>query len=265
MSVTQRWKSKAIGIWFCSLILCFIATAAVSNTEHAGFGKSVPIPDSIVASSSGKGIVAAMFSCETERYAHAVLGDGIEAGCLIVLDESDRSFTIELPQTQVFEDLEPRIADMNGDGFNDVLVIRSDESAGAAIAIYQIKNDEVVELAATPPIGTPFRWLAPVGIADFNNDAQLDIAYVQTPHIGGILKVWSIIGNEFEQLAELRGFSNHSIGSKRVSTARIIDYNDDGVMDIALPDQSRQKTVWLTLIPELRVLDSQPYRQSYFD
>jgi len=79
------------------------------------------------------------------------LGDRVEAGCLIVIDESDRMLTIELPQ---FE--------------------------GAANAIYTIKN------------------------------------------------------------------------------------NDD-VMDIALLDQIRQNTEWLTAVPELQVLDSKPYDQVYFD
>jgi len=249
-----------------SLLVVFsLATGSACATESERFADAEPIPDSIVAYAQGKGVVGAKLSCATMRYAHGVLGDEIEAGCLIVVDESDQAFTIELPQSQVFEDLEPRIADMDDDGRNEVIVIRSDEGLGAALVIYTIKNNELVELVATPPIGRAFRWLAPVGIADFNNDGRSDIAYVQTPHIGGILKIWSITENGFEQQAQLRGFSNHSIGSKRVSTAKIIDYNNDGVADIALPDQSRQNIVWLTLLPQLRVLDSKPYQQSYFD
>lgn len=264
MLIVRRWNSMYL--WFlCMALLFSTGNALASNEEQIVFEKATPIADSIVAKHPGQGVVAAMLSCATDRYAHAVLGDNIEAGCLIVLDNSGQSYSIELPESQVFEDLEPRIADMDGDGSNDVIVIRSDESAGAALAIYTIQNDKFVELAATPAIGQSFRWLAPIGIADFNDDDQLDIAYVQTPHIGGILKVWSIIETEFKQITELRGFSNHSIGSKRVSTARIVDYNNDGVMDIALPDQSRQNTVWITLNPELRVLDSKPYSLNYFD
>ena len=264
MSIERHWNS--MHLWYvCAMLLFGTGNALASTAKQAEFENATPIPDSIVAKHAGQGIVAAMLSCATDRYAHAVLGDDIEAGCLIVLDNSGRSYTMELPDTQVFEDLEPRIADMDGNGSNDVIVIRSEDSAGAALAIYTIENEKLVELAATPPIGRSFRWLAPVGIADFNDDDQLDIAYVQTPHIGGILKVWSIIDTEFKQITELRGFSNHSIGSKRVSTARIVDYNNDGVLDIALPDQSRQNTVWITLNPELRVLDSKPYSLTYFD
>ena len=91
-----------------------VVTLKVSADALPDFDKAVPIPDSTVAKQSGQGIVAGKLSCATERYAHAVLGDAIEAGCLIVVDESGDSFGLTLPESQVFEDLEPRIADMNG-------------------------------------------------------------------------------------------------------------------------------------------------------
>lgn len=241
------------------LLVCGCASAqSTLNTDDA-------IPDSTISTAAGQGVVKAMFSCATSRYAHGVLGDAIEAGCLVVEDEAGMAYVIELPENQVFEDLIPRIADIDGNGKNDVVVIRSDSQAGAALVVYTMKDKQAIELAATPPIGTAFRWLAPVGIADFNDDERLDIAYVQTPHIGGILKVWSMTENGFEQIAEQRGFSNHSIGSKRVSTAKMLDHNGDGVMDIALPDQRRQKTLFVTLVPELTLIGEQPYKESFFD
>lgn len=242
-----------------------------SKSTHiqTGFDSHVPIPHSTIAVATGPGIVKAMLSCATDRYAHGVLGDTIEAGCIIVEDEFNAVYQLDLPEHQVFEDLIPRIADINGDEHNDVVLVRSDSRKGAALSIYSLNrsNSETIlqELATTPPIGTANRWLAPVGIADFNNDGATDVAYIQTPHIGGILKVWSIIDGEFLQLVESRGFSNHSIGDTRVSTAKVADYNDDGVMDMALPDQRRQKTVWITLNPELSVIDSRPYKLDHFD
>lgn len=247
----------------CAFLPILFACGCVS--AQTVLNSDEPIPSSEITTASGKGVVRAMLSCATGRYAHGVLGDAIEAGCLVVQDENDASYVIELPETQVFEDLIPRIADIDGNGVNDVVVVRSDARTGAALAVYTIENNATAELAATPPIGTANRWLAPVGIADFNNDGRLDIAYVQTPHIGGILKVWSMLENGFEQLAEMRGFSNHAIGSNRVSTAKLVDHNNDGVMDIALPDQRRASTVWVTLSPKLTVIHEQPYQLSYFD
>jgi len=232
-----------------------------------------PIPHSVVSLDtgelSGKGIVKAMLSCGTSRYAHAVLGDAIEAGCLIVEDDSGLVFQLDLPENQVFEDLIPRIADVNSDGKNDVVLVRSEASTGAALSVYHLAgteaNKKLVALVATPAIGTANRWLAPVGIADFNNDGVQDVAYVQTPHIGGILRVWSIVDGEFIEIMKSRGYSNHRIGDTRVSTAKIMDVNNDGVMDIALPDQRRKKTIWLTLHPTFTQLKSKAYELSDFD
>ncbi len=250
---------------FLSLLLAGFASACAAGNDSTSLNSVTPIPHSTVATASGQGIVSATLSCATTRYAHAVLGDNIEAGCLVVVDDAKNQYTVTLPESQVFEDLDPRIADVDGDGRNDVVVIRSNDNAGAAIAIYTVEKGEAVELVSTPPIGLSYRWLAPIGISDFNGDGKPDVAYIQTPHIGGILKVWTISDNGFEQIAEQRGYSNHSIGSTRVSTAKLIDYNEDGVMDMALPDQSRSNIVWVTLAPELKVLDVQPYDESYFD
>ena len=70
---------------------------------------------------------------------------------------------------------------------------------------------------------------------------------------------------DFKEIMQSRGYSNHSIGDTRVSTAKIKDINNDGVMDIALPDQRRQKTVWITLYPEFAILQSKAYELSDFN
>jgi len=256
-----------IGVWASGS--CAAATEGASGLSSSSFDSHRRIPHSSIAQGDGAGILKAKLSCATERYAHGVLGDAIEAGCLVVEDELQVVYQLDLPDDQVFEDLDPRIADIDNDGRNDVVLVRSHARRGAGLSVYTLrKNDvatELLELASTPEIGTSNRWLAPVGIADFNNDGRQDIAYVQTPHIGGILKVWSVADGDLEQIAESRGFSNHSIGSTRVSTARLEDYNDDGVVDMALPDQRREQTVWVTLFPEFAVLDTKPFSESHFD
>ena len=263
--------------WLICLSVIGVACSSVAgNTGKAqsrllesDFNDNRPIPHSVVEQSSGEGIVKAMLSCGTDRYAHAVLGDAIEAACLIVEDESGSVVQLDLPDHQVFEDLIPRIADVNSDGQNDVVLVRSGSRIGAALTVYSLtqagSDKQLTELAATPAIGTANRWLAPIGVADFNNDGVQDVAYVQTPHIGGILRVWSIVDGDFKEIMQSRGYSNHSIGDTRVSTAKIKDMNNDGVMDIALPDQRRQKTVWITLYPEFAVLQTKSYELSDFD
>ena len=242
-------------------LICAISIAPLvyGNTE-------TPIPHGTIAKASGKGIVKAWYSCPTERYRHAVLGDAIEGGCLVVIDDAGKQHSVALPESQVFEDNTPRIADIDGDGLNDVVTIRSELDAGAAIAVYGITDDsdQLTELAATPPIGLSNRWLAPAGIADFNGDGALDIAYVQTPHIGGTLRIWSIVDGVFTELDRLGGFSNHSIGATRVSISRVLDDNDDGLADLALPDQSGSLTVIVTMKPDLQILRQLPFDSAFY-
>ena len=210
-------------------------------------------------------LTTAWYSCATQRYRHGVLGDDIEGGCLIATSADGKQHELQLSDQYVFEDVTPRLADMDGDGLADIVTVRSDRSEGAALVIYGLRDGQLKEIAATPPIGLSNRWLAPAGIADFNDDGRNDIAYVQTPHIGGILRFWSITNDGFIELGKQRGFSNHSIGATRVSISRVDDFNGDGVADIALPDQGGASTVIMTLHPTLRELERQAFKLSFFD
>lgn len=69
----------------------------------------------------------------------------------------------------------------------------------------------------TPYIGTANRWLAPVGIADFNKDGHIDIAFVDRPHLAKTLRVWTYQGGELQEIASRSGYSNHRIGEDFIS------------------------------------------------
>lgn len=255
----------------------------MNNTQTAGliFGlsiiMSIPggmafandsdlLPHGEIAVANGPGITEAYYGCATRRYAHGVLGDAIEGGCLIVKNAQGETRRYTLDDQFVFEDVTPRIADMDADGDNDVIVVQSDVRLGAALAIYSLNDSDNLELlATTPAIGRSFRWLAPAGIADFNADGQNDVAYVQTPHIGGILKVWSLNDGQLELLDEMSGVSNHSIGSTRVSLSRVVDHDDDGKPDLALPDQRSSEILVFSMQPGLEIIDRLSFSEAYFE
>ena len=149
----------------------------------------------------------------TDRYPHGALGDKIEAGALVVQDVYGHRVTVTLPADQVFEDLTPRIADLDGDGRNEVLAIRSSLRAGAALVAYDLAGSSLIEIDSTPPIGQPNRWVNVAGIADFTGDRSLDIAAVRTPHVGGTLEIVTLDRRRFRVVDSLKGFSNHVFGS----------------------------------------------------
>ena len=182
------------------------AECASSNLADSDF------PESVVSKSNGIGIQSAWYDDATDRYAHGVLGDAIEPSTLRVSDEDGCTRSVVLDQAHVFEDLAPRLADIDGNAGLEVITVRSHQNYGAQIAIYQLAGDALRLLTSTPYIGTYNRWLAPVGIADLNHDGDMDIAYVDRPHLAKILRVWSYRNGGLEQIANKAGYSNHRIG-----------------------------------------------------
>nr|WP_174820011.1 VCBS repeat-containing protein [Ruegeria arenilitoris] len=158
-------------------------------------------------------IATARYTDPTTRYPHGVLGDQIEWGSieLTLSDGKRRSFT--LPDNLVFEDLAPRVIDVTGDGLPEVIAVESDARQGARLAIYGPQG----RMAATPHIGTRFRWLAPVGAADLDGDGNIEIAYVDRPHLAKTLRIWRISDGRLTEIAALPGITNHRIGEDFIS------------------------------------------------
>ena len=144
----------------------------------------------------------------TTLYRHGVLGDEIEwSGLVLKGPTQDDTFLIGITD-EVFEDVAPRLADFDGDGVPEAVVVQSHPDMGAQLAIYSRAG----KIAATPYIGTSFRWLAPIGIADFNGDGSLDVAYVDRPHLAKTLRVWTYSDRSLTEIASLKGVTNHRIG-----------------------------------------------------
>ena len=209
-----------------------IPSRALSNNEQNN-----GLPDGEVSSS--KQFKAAWLTGPTRRYLHGILGDSIEASGIAAIDQNGRRYDFTLDDDSVFEDLRVRLADLDSDGNEELIVVHSYQDAGAALAIFGVRNNKLVKVTETPAIGLSYRWLNPAVVGDLDGDGQMEIAYVETPHIGGILHVLSLKGNKLIEKVQLRGVSNHAIGSRILDMAAIIDWNQDGISDIAIPNANR--------------------------
>jgi hypothetical protein len=195
----------------------------------------------------GRNILAAWFSDPTDRYKHTPFGSPMHPTTLTISNAERQVFRLSLPKGSVFEDRSPRIVDVDGDGTDDVVVIRAHERQGASLAIASQRNGALEIIAETPPIGIPHRWLNPAGFADFDGDGKPDIALVVTPHIRGELQFWTLRDGQLEQLADVGNVSNHVNGSLHLKLSAVADFNGDGVADIALPSQDRRTLRFFSL------------------
>ena len=76
---------------------------------------------------------------------------------------------------------------------------------------------DIAIIAATPYIGRSNRWLASIGIADFNGDGDIDIAYIDRPHLAKTLRVRTHKNGKLTEAANITGLSNHRIGDSFIS------------------------------------------------
>lgn len=183
----------------------------------------------------------------TDRYDHGVLGDALEWGGLRLTVQNcplcstippGVQVLITLPESRVFEDIEARLADLNGDNRREVIVVETDLARGASLAVYGPDG----KIAATPFIGRRHRWLAPAGIADFDGDGRTEIAYVDRPHLRAELVIVRLEGDRLREVARLAGLTNHRIGEDLISGG-VRDCGQGPELVLASPDWGRVKRV----------------------
>lgn len=177
----MRWAPLACGVVFCA----FAAQAQVTG---------------------------AALTQATDRYDHAILGDALEWGGLR-LTGSGGSVEVTLPQARVFEDVEARVADLDGDGLAEVLVVETDIARGASLTVYDMGG----QVTATPFIGRTHRWLAPLGVGDLDGEGLPEIAYVDRPHLAKELVIVQYRGRKLTEVARIKGLTNHRIGDKTIA------------------------------------------------
>ncbi len=195
------------------------------------------------------GVTAAWYAAPTDRYQHGILGDAIEGGRLhayitptdnhnVISSCGDKSITLDA--AHVFEDTKPRLVDVDGDGRQEIVTVRSHRDKGAQLAIYADipQREKLTLIASTPYIGQRNRWLAPIGAADLDGDGHIEIAYIDRPHLAKTLRVWRFKGGALTEIAAASGLTNHRIGERDIAGG-IRDCGNGPEMITATADWSR--------------------------
>ena len=182
-------------------------------------------------------ITSAQFAAPVTRYGHFALGQPHEYARLTVTTDSGRRVELQLPEDEVFEDLRPRLVKLASDKPVEVLAIVSRRGDGSRLMMVGLNGDELAISAESAAIGTPNRWLNPVGVVDLDGDGRAEIAAVTTPHIGGTLRVYQRRGKKLVEIAALNDFSNHVNGSVELGLSRPVAMG--GRMRLLVPDAAR--------------------------
>jgi FG-GAP-like repeat len=208
--------------------LCGVAVVAPQAVPAAAASR---IPGSQAVSGS-RNIPWVWLGSPTNRYSHDALGSSVHAASLhaivVQADGTQRTLSLELPPDRVFEDRLPRLADLDGDGRDEIILVESDVKQGSSLVVYGLRlgaaarQPVLAQLARGPFTGTAQSWLNPAGIADFDGDGRPDIAAVLTPHVGGVLTLYRYQPPVLEPAAQRPGFANHRMGTAEQQLSAIV-------------------------------------------
>lgn len=226
---------KQLAPVFAALLLC--GQVQAQDSER--------LPDGVLSTGSND-VAEAWLTRPTTRYAHAILGDAVEAGGLMVKMADGKLHEHVLPEGFVFEDRKARPVDLDGDGRDEIVVVLTSESEGAALAVYGVADSKLKLRAKTAHIGRTNRWLNPAEFADLDGDGTIEITAVWTPHLGRVLQAWRFSDGKLHQVAKIKGYSNHAIGSPVQDLTEIVKLSD-GRTALAIPTPGYDEIAFIIL------------------
>ncbi|QCB44798.1 VCBS repeat-containing protein [Hydrogenophaga sp. PAMC20947] len=250
-AATVLWanQAKAMGLMVEAHSVCPAPTGPAPLQTPLPRAAQQRIPDSQAVPGQNH-IAWVWLASPTLRYPHGALGAKTHAASLHALVQDGQggwtTASVELPLHRVFEDRVPRLADLDGDGRDEILVIEADALRGAAVVVWGVVHSgqpatppRLVRRATSPRAGSTFRWLNPVGVADFDGDGKPDVASVTTPHIGGTLTLYHYRPPRLVPFANAMDVSNHRMGAVEQALAVIVE-QPGTPPTIVVPDMTRR-------------------------
>ena len=183
----------------------------------------------------------AAFSSPTERYDHAVLGDGLEADNMTLLragDEQNLEAGFVAPASGgVFEGIAPLWFEMPGIEGELLAVMESTVESATRLSVYGLDGSL---LAAGPYIGEPYKWRHLLAVGPFGPNGEIELVDTLTPHIGGTIEFYqpNFESGSLNIVATQTGYTSHRIYTRNLDTARAGDLDGDGRWELLVPNDA---------------------------
>lgn len=186
----------------------------------------------------------------SDKYQHGILGDILEATSVTMVQLSDQPAVINkfsVPVDWVIESILPVWKDWDENGEREIVLTLSNAAYGAKLVLY---NESGNILAESLPIGKGYRWRHALDIAPLGENGQRLLVEVQTPHIGGIVALysWDKDNKVLKTEATLQGYSTHDIGSRNMHMYELLANEQYEQVLLIIPTQSKTELSALRLV-----------------
>lgn len=194
------------------------------------------LPDTRVAQISPEKVL--VLAEPTGRYPHSALGDNLEATAVVVVTVGvNEAETIYRSGDDVIESIAPLLADVDGDGINDVALAVSNDRETWVVVVSSTGGGVV---ATSDPADRRLGWRQLVAVGPLDPKGQTEIAEVLYPDANGQIQFLYLQGSKLEVAATRAGYRPHEFGSRNLEQVVAADVDRDGNVEVIIPTLDRQ-------------------------
>lgn len=178
------------------------------------------------------------------------------AGAVVGRDRKGRAHRFDLPLDQGIDALAPWLADLDGDGTDEIVTTTVRAGGGSVLTVLSYR-DSGFAIAWESDAAAAGVWRDIVGIADLDGDGVPEIATVTAGDGLGRLELWQRNGDAYVQAVALKDFASLVPGTRTAGIAAVADMDGDGIEDLVLPSLDRMS---LRVISFAAGQVAEPYR-----
>ena len=174
----------------------------------------------------------------TDRYPHSALGDNLEATAVAVVTVGVNEVEmVYRSENDVIESIAPLLADVDGDGIDDVvLTVSNDREAWIVVA----SSTGGGVLATSDLVDRLLGWRQLVAVGPLGPNGETEIAEIVYPDTNGSVQFLSLTGSDLAVAASRTGYRSHEFGARNLEQALAADVDRDGHREVIVPTLDRQ-------------------------